>query len=292
MQERGFSFSGKKYSFRISAILADAPARSFLKGTKAFNSLSGCDRCNTVAESINHRTVYQNLTFEKRTDETFRQGIHSRHHKTATPLSELKLGLVTQIPLDYLHLVCLGVTRKLFRTWVKGKPPFKLQSRDILMIGERLENFAKCFPNAFQRRPRSIVHVDHFKGTEFRSLLLYTGVVALKGILDKDRYRNFLFLHTAMFILLSPRASQPEWNELARNLLLLFVKSCLELYGSEFMVYNVHSLLHLHDDALIYGSLDNISTFPYESFMQNIKSYIHSHNFELEQVAGSLKENC
>jgi hypothetical protein len=38
-----------------------------------------------------------------------------------------------------------------------------------------------------------------------------------------------------------------------------------ELYGTEFLVYNVHALLHVCDDVRLYGQLDNISCFPYEN---------------------------
>ena len=40
-------------------------------------------------------------------------------------------------------------------------------------------------------------------------------------------------------------------------MLRLLVKESIELYGNAFAVYNVHSLLHIHEDALPYGSLDN-----------------------------------
>jgi len=57
------------------------------------------------------------------------------------------------------------------------------------------------------------------------------------------------------------------------------------LYAQEFAVYNVHGRLHTNEDALNFGSLDNISTFSFESFMQKIKGFIHSHNYHLEQTA-------
>ncbi|ODM93427.1 hypothetical protein Ocin01_13254, partial [Orchesella cincta] len=49
-----------------------------------------------------------------------------------------------------------------------------------------------------------------------------------------------------------------------------FVSEMEELYGQTSIVYNVHSLLHVHQDALIYGSLDNVSAFPFENYLQKI----------------------
>ena len=44
-------------------------------------------------------------------------------------------------------------------------------------------------------------------------------------------------------------------------MLRLFVNESIALNGNAFAVYNVHSLLHLHEYALLYGSLDNCSYF-------------------------------
>ncbi|KAJ8915735.1 hypothetical protein NQ315_000671 [Exocentrus adspersus] len=43
-----------------------------------------------------------------------------------------------------------------------------------------------------------------------------------------------------------------------------FVKKVGETYGHDFISHNVHNLLHLADDVLNYGKLDNFSSFPFE----------------------------
>jgi hypothetical protein len=99
-----------------------------------------------------------------------------------------------------------------------------------------------------------------------------------------------MLLHAAMFILLSKSASNIEWNQLAKNLLEKFVTEAKRIYGAEFLVYNVHGLLHLADDALRFGCLDNVSTFAFENFMQRIKRMLHAKNYQLEQVAKRISE--
>lgn len=289
LEQDGIIISGILYTFRISRILADAPARSYIKGIKNHNSYFSCERCHEEGE-WNGRVTFLNTEFRKRTNENFVLQTDTQHHKEISPLTKLCIGLVSQVPLDYLHLVCLGVTRKLFRMWVKGRIPFKLPAGKILAISERLSNFREHFPSDIPRKPRSLLQIDHFKGTEFRTLLLYTGIVALRDIIKPREYRNYLRFHAAIYILLSPRADNSEWNLQAAALLKKFVKGCMNLYGNEFMVYNVHGLLHINDDALLFGSLDNASCFPFENYMQKIKILLSSHNFQLEQVVKRIIE--
>ena len=58
---------------------------------------------------------------EPRTDEAFRQGQYSSgkdpHQLFLSPLLELDIPLVSGVPLDYMHLVLLGVQKRLIRYW-------------------------------------------------------------------------------------------------------------------------------------------------------------------------------
>ena len=38
-----------------------------------------------------------------------------------SPLTELNIGMVSHFPLDYIHLVCLGVVRRTICLWIKGE---------------------------------------------------------------------------------------------------------------------------------------------------------------------------
>ena len=56
----------------------------------------------------------------------------------------------------------------------------------------------------------------------------------------------------------------------AKEMLLHFVKSTKDIYGEEFLVYNIHSLLHLPEDVEKFGSLNNVSAFPFENYHKKI----------------------
>lgn len=126
LENSGIFINGKHFAFKISKILADAPARSFLKSVKNHNSKQGCERCNLEGIWLGRVVFVNNSSGVLRTDDSFREMRDVDHHNGNSIFLELNLGLVTQFPLDYLHLVCLGVTKKLFRVWCKGKLPFRL----------------------------------------------------------------------------------------------------------------------------------------------------------------------
>lgn len=86
----------------------------------------------------------------------------------------------------------------------------------------------------------------------------------------------------AMIILLSPNFG--SFVEYAQEMLNYFVKTFEQIYGQHLMSHNIHGLLHLTDDYKNYGSLDNCSTFPFENYMQTLKSMLRKPHKPLEQV--------
>ena len=96
--------------------------------------------------------------------------------------------MVTQFPLDPMHLVFLGVTRKLIQTWSIGPLPTRQGSRIINALSNTLLTFNVYLPKEFARKCRSLVYLDRWQATEFRTFLMYTGVAALKGRLSNVIY--------------------------------------------------------------------------------------------------------
>lgn len=59
---------------------------------------------------------------ELRTDTSFMNRTDEEHHKGVSPFVALNIGMVTHFPLDYMHLVCLGVTWRFLLLLMKGPP--------------------------------------------------------------------------------------------------------------------------------------------------------------------------
>jgi len=112
-------------------------------------------------------------------------------------------GLVSCVPLDYMHLVCLGVMRKLISLWLKHVFSRRIAKTFCKQVSRLFKNVRSTVPSELNRRPRSLEDYKQWKATKFRTFFLYLGPVVLKNILDIDMYNNFLILHVAISILLN-----------------------------------------------------------------------------------------
>ena len=122
-----------------------------------------------------------------------------------------------------------------------------------------------------------------WKAVEFRQFLLYTGPLVLSGVLSKRRFCHFLLLSVAIRLLLDNSAT-PEKLSYSEKLLQLFVSEFGQIYGDESLVYNVHSLIHIVDDARKYGSLDQVSAFVFENFLKDLKGLVRKQHQILPQI--------
>jgi hypothetical protein len=65
--------------------------------------------------------IFMGINHRLRTDDKYNRLDDEEHHKGPTPLSRLPMGLVSQVPVEYMHLICIGVVKKLLIAWVTGK---------------------------------------------------------------------------------------------------------------------------------------------------------------------------
>lgn len=177
--------------------------------------------------------------------------------------------MVKQFPMDYMHVVLLGIMRMLLKAWSKEKKkPYSISSKKLRYLNTRLITTRNDVPYEFNRKPRSIQELDRWKATELRMFLLYTGPIVLKGLLDTERYNHFLSLSFGINMLLQ---NKMEYISEAEVLLLDFVEKIQILYNESFLSYNVHCLTHLATDCRNFGSLNKFSAFKYENYLQELK---------------------
>lgn len=288
LYEHGVQLHERHFNFEISAFICDTPARALIKCTKGHSGYGGCDKCEQHGE-YDGRVFFPETAATLRTDDSFRLQSDACHHTDTSILTELPIGMVSQFPLDYMHLVCLGNVRKVVSLWLQGPLTTRLGPKDVAKLSDRLIGMKGLVVSEFARKPRAIKEFERWKATEFRQFLLYTGMVSLLDIIPKALYDNFMLLCCAITILLSPRLSISLRNY-AHSLLLAFVEHFGTLYGAKMVSYNLHGLVHLCQDSERFGSLDNISAFPFENYLGQLKRMIRKPELPLQQLVRRMSE--
>lgn len=284
-----FELNGKTVFIKVRSFCADTPARAYIKGTKGHNSYRGCDKCCVLGQYKNRKMLFLDFNCELRTDAQFRAHIYEDYHKNISPLEQLPIDLVSSFPIDSMHSVFLGVMRKLLYIWRDESRSYNIGIDKKNLLEGRITQVKKFWPKEFNRIPRSLRELEHWKATEFRQFLLYLGPCILKNILPKKLYSNFLLLYFGIRILLCENLNN-HYNEYAKDLLNIFVKHAINTYGQSICTYNFHTVIHLADDAKKFGSLNDINCFAFENFNQIIKRMLRKSNHSLTQVVHRVIE--
>lgn len=291
LHNEGFSFKEKKYQVIIRAIICDAPAKSFVTGVKGHNAYFGCTKCFCEGEYYNHKMVFLQENARLRTNNNFRNRENEEHHVTVSPFEYLPIDMINSFPLDYMHVICLGVMKKMLLLLMKGPHKSRLRAAQIEALSKDILNLRKFIPIEFARRPRGLNELDRWKATEFRLFLLYLGPIVLQKYLDADYYKHFCALHIAIRILCHPEDCLRN-NEYATDLLKYFVRTFKVLYGKDTIVYNIHNLIHLCEDVKRYGSLNTFCAFPFENFMKELKKMLRKSEKPLSQLNNRINERA
>ncbi|CAN7943842.1 unnamed protein product [Ixodes pacificus] len=283
LETDGITVADKHFTVILTAVICDMPARSYVKCTKGHSGYNSCDRCTQRGEYIDGRVVFPDVSgIRLRSNETFRTMEDAEHYHSLSPFCSLALDMVSSFPLDYMHMVCLGVTRRLLHLWVHGRLPFRLGALQKHLLNKELE--ASYLPCEFQRQPRGIKELEFWKATEYRSFHLYLGPSLLKRVLPSRLYDHFLLLHCAISILCSP-VLYLDYNDYASHLLTEFSREFAKISGKSQMSYKIHALCHLASDAKLHGPLDSFSAFRFENYLGKLKKMVRFPSKPLEQIS-------
>lgn len=166
--------------------------------------------------------------------------------------------------------------------------PRSLSDAEILNISVLLINCNNYKPSDIHRSIRPLKTLKHWKGTEFRTVLLYVGIVVLKDYLSQNEYDLLLNLFCAVTIC-STKAYK-QYIPIARKILIDFNEMHINIYGEHSMTSNLHLLSHMVDDVEHLGDLTTMSAYPFENALHHIKMRLKQCDRPLAQIARRLSE--
>lgn len=239
---------------------------------------------------MSHTNIFPKIDCAKRTDEGFRAKIYEDHHKTDSPLLKLNIDMIQKIPIaDSLHLLHLGLMKRFLLGWRDGtfrKSDTKWSDANTKAVSAFL---LKCkMPREIHRAMRSLEHLCYWKGTEYRTFLMYVGIVALKDHSSYEIYQHFLLLFCAVTICETRQFS--HLLHLAKALIDHYIEDFIHIYGIHYMTSNFHNLAHMIDDVVKFGPLTSISSYPFENALGFIKTMMKNGNNPLSQIAKRMTE--
>lgn len=261
-----------------------------------FNHKMGCGKCLVIGEydKESRRMCFANLNAVRRTDSMFRNRQQPQHHKERSPFEDLNINMISAFPTsDSLHLLHLGIMKKLLIRWIFGEKRYLnkwkegVKDRISLLLTQCNSNM----PTDIHRSVRCLKTLKYWKGLEFRTVLLYVGIVVLKEALNEQEYVHFLTLSCA--VRLCSSKFYKKYRSIAEKMFRDFVEKYMFLYGRSTISSNVHNLIHICEDMDQLGvdELDLLSTYRYENSLRLLGLNVKHCNLPLEQVCRRVIES-
>lgn len=218
LQRDGIMFNGATLEVKIAAMSSDSPATSFVLNIKQHGAYYGCRKCeikgvwvhnvitsNTQAKTAG-RVTYPQKDAPLRTDLSFRArrqpGHHNRDGKRSL-FEDLVDDIIRDVPLDYMHLVCIGVYKKCLEERINRKfDNVRLLPSSFIAFSTYRNGIRRYVPyKNFARKTRPLLDLLRWKATEFRLDLLYICPISYKGHFSDSGYKHLMLLHVAIKLL-------------------------------------------------------------------------------------------
>lgn len=129
---------------------------------------------------------------------------------------------------------------------------------------------------------RDLLSLAHWKASELKVFMLYSGVAALFNSLE-----NKYFEHFCLYVLIIRQMCDTYQDydaENSRQLLLIWHEQLQILNGDSEMTFTAHAHLHLPDQVARFGPLHKISCFVFEGMIKHIKQFITGTRFVGQQI--------
>ena len=170
LKRDGITIEGVQYKVKIACVICDAQARFYVKHVKPANAYAACERCEQIGQRILKRLTFLEFDAGLRTNERFRSKSNKRHHNLDQGISPFEkiddLDMIYHFPLDYMHLVLLGVMKRMINKIWRGKLPHCFSAQQIKIINYDIEKCKHRLPREFKRKgqPLDFVRFYYIRG--------------------------------------------------------------------------------------------------------------------------------
>ncbi|XP_067643094.1 uncharacterized protein [Eurosta solidaginis] len=204
LRENGFDFNGRCIKFTIRAFVCDAPAKAFLCEILGHTGGHGCPKCTQVGHKINGVLTYSTEAGTLVSNEDFLERKYPDKHAPAfrnnlSPLENIGIDMVKQVPIDVMHLIDLGVMRKFIMRIISNESNYKFRKEAKINISSKLLALRPYITKEFVRKPRSLVDIANWKATEFRMFHLST----MESMFLKTKFLEMYTMNSFFYIVLA-----------------------------------------------------------------------------------------
>lgn len=192
----------------------------------------------------------------------------------------------SSVQLDYKHVMCTGVMRRLWVLWTNGRLECRLNVAGQRRIARQLYEFGWQRPATFRCGPKLLADWRRWTGYDWRQFVLYYGPMVLRSELPPAFFSHFLCLHLAVRLATGEAARSNA--RVIGFLLRRFVIDMARLYGYESVDHSVHSLLHVEQTVLEHGRLENVGGFAFDGRLAQVmrRLGLGDESDEAPEVAG------
>lgn len=100
----GITFHDHKIKIYLKCFIAVTPARAFILNHRSHVSSKPCSKCKVSGVYVEGRIIFNGIKHSLRTDDEYIRRLDEDHHgESGSPLSLIPIGMVSQVPFEYMH---------------------------------------------------------------------------------------------------------------------------------------------------------------------------------------------
>ena len=197
-------------------------------------------------------------------------------------------NFVNDIPVEYLHVCCLGVVKRCVElTFKVGENRIRITKRKLSLPSQfNCQIYYILVPREFNRRIRDL-DFSVYKGQEFRNLILFFFPLILNCIEPGEKERNMWLYLTFMIkaCVVPTEEFQAIPLDMIEHCSVKFYSLYQALFGVKNCTYNTHIVGAHIIEIRFHGPLTLTSAFPFESFYGELRnSFVPGTPSTLKQI--------